>query len=131
MASDNSVDLLEHLGNDLFNNHPDFMRQALGAMLAQFMEAEITQRTGAAPGERTEDRLAVRNGYRSRPLETRMGTLELAIPNCAAAQATCPPSSSPGSAGRRPSSASWPRRTSTVSRPARSRSSSRPWAPRA
>lgn len=80
MASDNSVDLLEHLGNDLFNNHPDFMRQALGAMLAQFMEAEITQRTGAAPGERTEDRLAVRNGYRSRPLETRMGTLELAIP---------------------------------------------------
>src|SRR5579863_8826896 len=44
------------------------------------MELEVEARTGAAPGERTPDRLNHRNGYRDRDWETRAGTVELRIP---------------------------------------------------
>ena len=45
------------------------------------MEAEVTERTGVPKGERDpERRLTRRNGYRDRRWDTRVGTLELAIP---------------------------------------------------
>src|ERR671936_920266 len=45
------------------------------------MEAEVSELVGAARGERApEERLAHRNGYRSRAWQTRAGELELAIP---------------------------------------------------
>ena len=44
------------------------------------MEAEATEKTGARYGERTPDRITQRNGYRKRPWDTRVGTLELRIP---------------------------------------------------
>jgi transposase-like protein len=45
------------------------------------MEAEVSGLVGAARGERApEERLAHRNGYRSRAWSTRAGELELAIP---------------------------------------------------
>src|SRR5579863_5800813 len=44
------------------------------------MELEVEARTGAAPGERTPDRLNHRNGYRDRDWETRAGSVELRIP---------------------------------------------------
>lgn len=44
------------------------------------MEAEVTQQIGAGPSERTPDRTTSRNGYRKREWETRVGTVQLAIP---------------------------------------------------
>jgi putative transposase len=44
------------------------------------LEAEMTEHIGAAPYERTEDRKGQRNGYKPRTLRTRVGTLNLAVP---------------------------------------------------
>ena len=55
-------------------------------MLVQaIMEAEVAVQIGAEHGERSPDRLTQRNGYRPRPWDTRVGTLELQIPGCARA----------------------------------------------
>jgi transposase-like protein len=44
------------------------------------MEAELTAVVGAAPNQRTPERLAQRNGHRQRLLSTTAGDLELRIP---------------------------------------------------
>src|SRR6202171_4799543 len=44
------------------------------------IELEAEQKIGAAPHERSPNRLAQRNGYRERGLATRVGELELRIP---------------------------------------------------
>jgi transposase-like protein len=44
------------------------------------MEAEVSAQIGAERYERTAERTAQRNGYRARPWDTRLGSLELAIP---------------------------------------------------
>src|SRR5438128_6501759 len=44
------------------------------------MEAEVSELIGAGRGERSEERLTHRNGYRARTWATRAGELELAIP---------------------------------------------------
>ena len=50
-------------------------------MLAQaLMEAEVTELVGAERYERTVERTAHRNGSRARMWDTRVGTLELAVP---------------------------------------------------
>ena len=50
-------------------------------MLAQaLMETEVSGQIGAAPYERSCERIAYRNGYRTRRWDTRVGTIELKIP---------------------------------------------------
>ena len=50
-------------------------------MLAQaLMEVEVSGQIGAAHSQRTPDRVAWRNGYRPREWDTRVGTVELAVP---------------------------------------------------
>jgi putative transposase len=58
----------------------DFLRESLLWVVQQLMEAEVTELIGADRGERSEERLTHRNGYRSRSWSTRAGELELAIP---------------------------------------------------
>jgi len=69
------VDVKELLGRD-----PDFVRAALEALLQAALEAEMTEAIGAEKGERTETRLSYRSGYYGRSLITRVGTLELRVP---------------------------------------------------
>ncbi len=49
-------------------------------MAAQLMNAEVSSRIGAELGERSLERTTHRNGYRSRDGDTRVGSIELAIP---------------------------------------------------
>jgi len=58
----------------------DLFKEALLAMLAEFMEVEVGALCNAGHGERTSERVNSRNGYRERALETRLGTVSLAVP---------------------------------------------------
>ena len=58
----------------------DFVRGAVEALVQAALEAEMTEAIGAAKGERSETRLSYRSGYYSRSLITRVGTLELRVP---------------------------------------------------
>jgi putative transposase len=70
----------ELLGKVLADEHADVLRQAVGWLAQELMEAEVSQRAGAGYGERSGDRTARRNGYRERAWDTRVGSIELAIP---------------------------------------------------
>ena len=59
---------------------PDFVREIVRATLQEVLEAEMTETVGAAKGERTSSRLGYRAGYYGRTLITRVGKLELRVP---------------------------------------------------
>jgi len=65
---------------DRLDGGGDFLRDGVRWLLQELMDAEVSAQIGAEWYARTEERLAQRNGYRSRPYDTRVGTLELAIP---------------------------------------------------
>lgn len=58
----------------------DLIRESVRVALQELIELEATQRIGAAPYERTEDRTTERNGHRPRQLTTKAGDVELRIP---------------------------------------------------
>ena len=59
---------------------PDFVRALMRTALQEVLEAEMTETVGAAKGERTSERLGYRAGYYDRTLVTRVGKLELRVP---------------------------------------------------
>ena len=65
---------------ELLERDEDFLQVALQALLQAALEAEMTETIGAEKGERTEARLAYRSGYYPRSWVTRVGTLELRVP---------------------------------------------------
>jgi transposase-like protein len=65
---------------ELLKRDEDFLQAALQALLQAALEAEMSETIGAEKGERTETRLAYRSGYYPRSLVTRVGTLELRVP---------------------------------------------------
>src|SRR5215469_7408146 len=65
---------------ELLERDEDFPQAALQALLQAALEAEMSETIGAEKGERTETRLAYRSGYYPRSLVTRVGTLELRVP---------------------------------------------------
>jgi putative transposase len=65
---------------ELLERDEDFLQAALRALLQAALEAEMSETIGAEKGERTEMRLAYRSGYYPRSLVTRVGTLELRVP---------------------------------------------------
>jgi transposase-like protein len=58
----------------------DVLREMVGTMLHEVMEEEVTRYLGAAPHERTEVRRGYRNGHKGRSWKTRIGELELRVP---------------------------------------------------
>jgi len=76
----NSMTVGELVGKILGEGNPDFLKGALVALLNQVMAVEIGQLVGAEPHERADGRTNQRNGYRERRFDTRVGTVDLAIP---------------------------------------------------
>lgn len=58
----------------------DMLGEVLKQATEALMGAEVDALCGAGHGERSPDRVNSRNGYRPRKWDTRVGTLELAIP---------------------------------------------------
>ncbi len=58
----------------------DFLKQILVSGLHAVMASDVDRMCQAEHGERSAERQNSRNGYRMRELETRMGTVDLAIP---------------------------------------------------
>ena len=58
----------------------DVVRELFRDVLQEVLEAEMTETLQAKPGERTAERQGLRSGYYSRTLITRVGKLELRVP---------------------------------------------------
>jgi putative transposase len=69
------IDLKALAGGD-----QDFLRELIRATLQEVLEAEMTDALGAAKSERTVARNGYRSGYYGRSLITRVGKLELRVP---------------------------------------------------
>jgi putative transposase len=59
---------------------PDFLREIVERVLQEMLEGEMTEHIGAAPYERSATRTGHRNSHKPRTLRTRVGTLNLLVP---------------------------------------------------
>ncbi len=75
-----SIPLPIALRKSLEQASPDLLRELLRIFLEKLMSNEADSLCGADYGERAEERVNSRNGYRIRPLETRVGEMALRIP---------------------------------------------------
>ena len=64
----------------LLHEDRDFLKELLHEVVQEVLEAEMNDALGAQKGERTGDRLGYRSGYYPRTLITRVGKLELRVP---------------------------------------------------
>jgi putative transposase len=79
MANDHRrVDV--ELAQEVLLDSPGFLREVVERVLQEILETEMTDHVGAAPYERTHRRTGQRNGYKPRSLRTRVGTLNLLVP---------------------------------------------------
>jgi putative transposase len=65
--------------NGLFQD-PDGVKRVLEALLEAAMEQEVEGHVGAGYHERSPDRRGRRNGYKPRRMKTRVGELDLSVP---------------------------------------------------
>jgi putative transposase len=65
---------------EVFGSDRDGLKELLREVLQEVLEQEMTDVLGAEKGERSPGRLGYRSGYYSRGLVTRVGKLELRIP---------------------------------------------------
>jgi len=79
MAATASIDAIEWLRKQV-EAAPDGLRTMLTEMVNVLMNAEVDAVCGAGYGERSDGRVNSRNGYRGRPWDTRVGTIDLQIP---------------------------------------------------
>ena len=72
--------LTEEVAQGILLDDPAFLREIVERILQEFLEAEMTEHVGAALYERTTERKGHRNGHKPRTLRTRVGTLNLLVP---------------------------------------------------
>jgi putative transposase len=65
---------------ELLLEDEDLLRGLMKQALEQVLEAEMSEALGAGKSERSDDRLGYRSGYYGRSLITRVGKLELRVP---------------------------------------------------
>src|SRR3954462_14101897 len=80
MAGRDRMTIEEVVREVLREEHGDVIRESVRAVAQELMEVEVSELIGAAHGERPQDRVTHRNGYRPRRWDTRAGEIELQIP---------------------------------------------------
>ena len=75
-----SIDPARLIEEQLSQASPDLLRELLTLFINTLMSAEADAVCGAAYGTVSPDRTNRRNGYRGREIDTRAGTLDLAVP---------------------------------------------------
>src|SRR3954452_12236362 len=80
MAAPHSVDPAAMLEQQLQGASPDLLREMIATFANAMMSAQADQVCGADYGQRSAERVNQRNGYRAREWDTRVGTVELAVP---------------------------------------------------
>jgi len=65
---------------ELMSEQEDFLRPLIREILQEVLETEMDEALGAEKGERTSNRRGYRSGYYGRTLVTRVGKLELRVP---------------------------------------------------
>ncbi len=78
--TERNVDVMDVVRNALESDHGEVLRELLAEVIRVALDAGVSAVCGAEDGERTDKRVDRRNGYRRRPLETRVGALDVAIP---------------------------------------------------
>jgi putative transposase len=80
MTATASIDPAEFLHEHLAQASPDLMRDLLTTFVNALLSADADAVCGAAYNARSPERANSRNGYRHRDLDTRVGTVDVAIP---------------------------------------------------
>ena len=80
MTAPHIVDPARLLSEALAEASPDLMRSLLQTMINALLSADADAVVGAEYGRPSPGRVAQRNGYRHRDLDTRVGTIEVAVP---------------------------------------------------
>jgi putative transposase len=74
------MDVTAFVGKLLKEDDADALKEGVQVLAQALMEAEVTAQIRALPYERSTERTAYRNGYRTRTWDTRVGTIELKLP---------------------------------------------------
>ncbi len=77
---EHTMDAASWLRKQLEEAHPDLLRAMVKEMAEALMSADADAVCGADYGERSPARVNRRNGYRERDWDTRVGSIELAVP---------------------------------------------------
>ena len=80
MTVNPSIDPARMLEEQLAQASPDLLRELLGTFIETLLSAEADSVCGASYGQSSPERINSRNGYRHRDFDTRVGTLDVAIP---------------------------------------------------
>ena len=80
MAVPNTMEPLAWLRKHLEEDGSDLLREMIREFAEQLMAADAQGLCNAGYGEVSADRVNLRNGYRPREVDTRVGTIEVAIP---------------------------------------------------
>jgi len=77
---EHTMDVSSWLRKQLEETSPDLLRVMVKDFAEALMSADADAVCGAGYGERTPERVNRRNGYRERDWDTRVGSIELAVP---------------------------------------------------
>jgi putative transposase len=80
MTAKPSIDPAEFLHEHLAQASPDLLRELMEGFINTLLSGDADSVCGAAYGSRDLARVNRRNGYRHRDLDTRLGTVDVAVP---------------------------------------------------
>lgn len=79
MSGEKSIKLAKHW-KELLSGDGELMRDLVRGVIQEVLEAEMTEALGAERSQRVDGRVGYRSGYYSRSLVTRVGNIELRVP---------------------------------------------------